>query len=181
MVEVGEFPDPVSASVEKSGCEMELGSAVDVFDEPQGDGPGYGLGILPAQTAKRIGSRCDGDELILPASCDEVVECGSGISLQTEQGMHAPLRMRQQHPVGVVAAVVDDDVSCSHGGEMGERGGALIAVGMQVEVDGEFRGQFVEATQQALRIVGPFLRQGVALPFSHFLHRTMRPVHRRLP
>ena len=76
--------------------------------------------------------------------------------------MHAPLRMGQQHPVGVVAAVVDDHISGGHGGEMGERGGALIAVGMQVEVDGEFRAQFVEATQQALRIVGPFLRQGVA-------------------
>ncbi len=76
--------------------------------------------------------------------------------------MHAPLRMRQQHSVGVVAAVVDDHVCGGHGGEMGERGGTLIAVGMQVEVDGKFRGQFVEATQQTLRIVGSFLRQAVA-------------------
>ena len=162
MVEVGEVLDRVPASVEKGGCEVELGSAVDVFDESQGDGPGFGLGVFPARTAKRVGPRGDGGELILLASRDEVVERGSGISLQTEQRMHAPLRMRQQHSVGVVAAVVDDHVSDGQGGEMGERGGALIAVGMQVEVDGKFRGQFVEATQQALRVVGSFLRQAVS-------------------
>ncbi len=83
MVEVGEVLDREAASVEQGGCEVELDSAVDRFDEPQGDGPGFGLGVYPAQTAKRVGPRGDGDELIPRASCDEVVESGSGISLQT--------------------------------------------------------------------------------------------------
>ncbi len=67
MVEVGEVLDRVPASVEKGGCEVELGSAVDVFDESQGDWPGFGLGVFPVQTAKRVGPRGDGDELILLA------------------------------------------------------------------------------------------------------------------
>ena len=44
MAEVGEVLDRVPASVEKGGCEVELGSAVGVFDEPQGDGPGFSRG-----------------------------------------------------------------------------------------------------------------------------------------
>ena len=76
--------------------------------------------------------------------------------------MHAPIRMRQQHPVGVVAAVVDYDVSCSRGGEMGKRGGALIDVGMQVEVDGEFRDQFVEADSASLADSGTVPAAGVS-------------------
>lgn len=62
----------------------------------------------------------------------------------------------------VIAAVVDDDVRRCQGLEMGERGGALVAVGEEVEIDGQLGVQAVQAAQQALRVVRLLAGQGVA-------------------
>ena len=62
----------------------------------------------------------------------------------------------------VVAAVVDDQVGGRQGLEMGERGGALVGVGAEVEVDREPGLQAEQAAEQALGVVGVLAGGAVA-------------------
>ena len=56
--------------------------------------------------------------------------------------------MGVQHQEGVVAAVVDDDIAGAQGGQVGQRGGALVAVAGQVDVERQAGAQLIQAAEQ---------------------------------
>ena len=60
--------------------------------------------------------------------------------------MQAALAVGVQQLEGVVAAVVDDDIAGGEGGEVGQGGAALVAMGVQVEVDREAGAQLVKGS-----------------------------------
>ena len=88
MAEVGEVLDRVPASVEKGGCEVELGSAVDVFDEPQGDGP---VIFARANRVKRTTVRTPSGPKIAQAEGDRIE--------RTDAHGVVVLRARNQQPL----------------------------------------------------------------------------------
>ena len=85
---------------------------------------------------------------------DEGLERRVGVALQAEHGVQAALGVGVQQGEGVVAAVIDDDVAGGEGVEMQPGGTALVSVGVQAEVDRQAGVQPVQATEQALRVVG---------------------------
>ena len=85
---------------------------------------------------------------------DEGIERRVGVALQAEHGVQAALGVGVQQGKGVVAEVIDDDVAGGEGVEMQPGGTALVSVGVQAEVDRQAGVQAVQATEQALRVVG---------------------------
>ena len=83
-----------------------------VLHEPQRDGPPARAGILAGQVPESVPVGQDAHDRVQAAP-----EVGA------------------EQFEGVVAAVVDDQVGGRQGLEMGERGGALVGVGVEVEVD----------------------------------------------
>jgi len=84
----------------------------------------------------------------------EGIERRVGVALQAEHGVQAALGVGVQQGEGVVAAVIDDDVAGGEGVEMQPGGTALVSVGVQAEVDRQAGMQAVQATEQALRVIG---------------------------
>ncbi len=85
------------------------------------------------------------------------------MALQAEDGVQAALEVGVQQPEGGVAAVVDDASAGAERGEVGPGGPALVAVGVQVEVDRQAGAQWVQPAEQALRVMGRLRWRAVAV------------------
>ena len=91
----------------------------------------------------------------------EVVDGGTNLAREAEDGLQAAPLMSPEQFEGVVAAIVDDEVGGGQGFQMGEGSGALVAVGEEVEIDREAGLQPEQAAEQASGVVG--LRAGGAV------------------
>ena len=150
VIEVGEGWHRIVLAVQQRGHQGVLGAAGRVLDQSRAHGPQGGLRLLAAGVV----TGPDGDELVSALAAHEVGDEGAGVGLQAEEGVQAAQHVVVQQQEGVVAAVVDDDSAGAQGGQVGQRGGALVGVGGQVDVDGQAGAQLVQAAEQALRVVG---------------------------
>ena len=129
-----------------------------VLDEAQRDGLPGAAGLLAGQVPQGLGAGQDRHDGVGLVAGDEAVDRRAGVAAHAEDRVQAVLAVGAEQLEGVVAAVVDDDVAGLQGLEMGERGGALVVVGAEVEIDREPGLQAVQAAEQALGVVG--LRAG---------------------
>ena len=150
MIEPGEVRPPVEGGVEQGGREREDGLADGVLDQPHPQRTPVGRGLLAAG----VSGRCERHERLVAVRLNEGIERRVGVALQAEHGVQAALGVGVQQGEGVVAAVIDDDVAGGEGVEMQPGGTALVRVGVQAEVDRQAGVQPVQATEQALRVVG---------------------------
>ena len=158
MVQVGQVSHAIAAAVKQGGAEDVLGPAVGVLDEAQRDGLARAAGMLAGQVPQGLGAGQDRHDGVGLVAGDEAVDRRAGVAAHAEDRVQAVLAVGAEQLEGVVAAVVDDDVAGLQGLEMGERGGALVVVGAEVEIDREPGLQAVQAAEQALGVVG--LRAG---------------------
>ena len=144
MVQVGQVSHAIAAAVKQGGAEDVLGPAVGVLDEAQRDGLPRAAGMLAGQVPQGLAGQDRHDGVGLVAG-DEAVDRRAGVAAHAEDRVQAVLAVGAEQLEGVVAAVVDDDVAGLQGLEMGERGGALVVVGAEVEIDREPGLQAVQA------------------------------------
>ena len=150
-IEVAQVLSGICLAVEQRGPEDEEGFPGGVFHQAQAARRGRVAAMLEAQSPESVLAWCDTDNgFRLPAG-DEGVE--RGVPLDPEHGMQAALRMGAEQLPGIVAAVVDHDIVFGQGLEMRERRLALVLMRVEVEVDGDFRPQLVQAAYQALRVM----------------------------
>ncbi len=75
---------------------------------------------------------------------------GATVGLQAEYGRELAGVVSGEQFEAVVAAVVDDEVGAGKDLQVGESGLALVAVRVEVEIDGQAGVQAVQAAQQTL-------------------------------
>ena len=142
MVQGGELRPAVALAVQQRGGQRVAAVADGVLDKAQAAGPQRGLrALLPRPVAGQ-----DRHERVAAVAEHELAEEGVGVALQAEDRVQATLAVGVQQLEGVVAAVVDDDIAGGKGGEVGQGGAPLVAMGVQVEVDREAGAQLVKGS-----------------------------------
>ncbi len=162
MIQVRQVGDAVALGVQHGGAQHVGGGGVGVLDEPQRDGPPARAGILAGQVPEGVRAGQDAHERVRAVAVDEAVDGGADVAGQAEDRVQAAPEVSAEQFEAVVAAVVDDQVGGRQGLEMGERGGALVGVGAEVEVDREPGLQAEQAAEQALGVVGVLAGGAVA-------------------
>ncbi len=162
MIQVRQVGDAVALGVQHGGAQHVGGRGVGVLDEPQRDGSPDAAGILAGQVPEGVRAGQDAHERVGAVAVDEAVDGGADVAGQAEDRVQAAPEVSAEQFEAVVAAVVDDQVGGRQGLEMGERGGALVGVGAEVEVDREPGLQAEQAAEQALGVVGVLAGGAVA-------------------
>ena len=125
-----------------------------VLDEAEREGLPVRAGILAGQGRQGSGAGQDGDERVGAVAVDEGIDGGADVAGEAEDGLQSAPPVSPEQFERVVAAVVDEEVGGGQELQMGACGGALVAVGEEVEVDREPGLQAQQAAEQALRVVG---------------------------
>ena len=170
VIDVAELLNAVGVSVQERSSQSVCGTGDGVLDQTQG----YRL-ALAVRVQGRL-RRHYGDHFIGARSANKGIGHTAGLGLDAQYRVNVALCMGMEHRVGEITAVINDDVALAQRCKVCACHLAFIAMGYEVEIDGDFRLQLIQTTQQALGVVCVVRRGSVTVLNQRAWQIDSRPI-----